>query len=459
MPLVNDFGQRVAWNSPGMNILQASVQKSVCELEDAVRYSPRVRSVLGYAKYGALKARRGTQAATANDVAWGIHALCSAIRYVGPSRLGAGIHGEVQQRLAQLDYSAVTWSKLVSKVADDPKMPKAILLKPWISERERGVIFSGFETNTAKLFRHLSPDALDEFSSKYTLIVAPTASPYSLLGYLVPFVWKSPVYSMISHAEELEDIRKMSPNYRTVELYASNWVEPNKFEPLPFEQRDIDIIMVASFGKVKRHHVLFEALATMPRKVNVTIVGQDQDGRTAEDIVRLAKAYGVDDQIRIVSNATYPVVSATLARAKISVLFSVNEGSSVIVTESLFAGTPMGLLERAHIGSRVFINEQTGRLFKERNLGQQLLEFLDSAPRMTPREWAVQNGLDCYSSGQRLNAALKTGATLDGAEWTHDIVTPCWAPDVQLARQQDAAWIAPERQRILERYGLTIGVL
>lgn len=440
-----------------MKEMQSIIHRHVNQLEDTLRYSAEVRMLVGYGKLAALKLLRSNSSNTSALVAR-IMLLCSAIRNVGPSRLGVGVHEKVNALVRELDPSRVDWSSLVPKV-EDARMPKAIVLKPRVSETERGVIFSAFETNTAKLFRHLDTAALRDFSSRYDLIVAPTASPYTLVGYLVPCAWNRPVYSLISHPEEFDDIPKMSPNYRTIRLFASSWVNPRSFTPLPFNERDIDIVMVASFGKVKRHHVLFDALRRMPRALRVTLVGQDQDGRTAADILKLARAYGVDEQLDIVSNADYPEVAHYLVRAKVSLLFSVNEGSSVIVTESLFANTPMGLLRRAHIGSRVFINDRTGVLLDESQLDTQLMSFLERASPMSPRTWAEENQIDCVGSTVHLNQVLRDHASRDGTSWTTDIIPCCWAPNVQPLRPEDAIRIKTEQRQILDRYGVTVGIL
>jgi glycosyltransferase involved in cell wall biosynthesis len=440
-----------------MNDMQSIIHRQVNKLEDTLRYSAEVRMLAGYGKLAALRLLRSNSTSTSALVARTL-SLCSAIRNVGPSRLGAGVHEQVNALVRELDPSRVDWSSLVPKV-EDTRMPKAIVLKPYVSQTERGVIFSAFETNTARLFRHLDATALRDLSNRYDLIVAPTASPYTLLGYLVPYAWNRPVYSLISHPEEFEDIPKMSPNYRTIRLFASSWVNPRNFTPLPLNERDIDIIMVASFGKVKRHHVLFAALRRMPRTLRVTLVGQDQDGRTAADILKLARAYGVEEQLTIVSNADYPEVAHHLVRAKVSLLFSVNEGSSVIVTESLFANTPMGLLRRAHIGSRVFINDRTGVLLDESELDTQLLSFLERAPRMSPRAWAENGLIDCDGSTAYLNQVLRDYALRDGNSWTTDIIHCCWAPNVQPLHPEDAIRIKSEQHEILDRYGVTVGIL
>jgi len=86
-----------------------------------------------------------------------------------------------------------------------------------------------------------------------------------------------------------------------------------------------------------------------------------------------------------------------LARGRVSLVFSRQEGACIAVTESLFADTPVGMFRNARVGSRAFINNQTGRLLDRRGLARQLAEFVDKADRFHPRRWAIAN-ISCHVS-------------------------------------------------------------
>src|SRR5208337_4855289 len=115
-------------------------------------------------------------------------------------------------------------------------------------------------------------------------------------NYVFPAAFPGVLFSLISHAEEVDVLPAISPNYAVVPLYASSWVDPRRFQPLPRSQRDVDLIMVANFAKFKRHFALFGALRHLPRQLRVLLIGQDQDGRTAETIRDEARCYGVADR-------------------------------------------------------------------------------------------------------------------------------------------------------------------
>jgi hypothetical protein len=129
----------------------------------------------------------------------------------------------------------------------------------------------------------------------------------------------------------------------------------------------------------------------------------------------------------------------------------------VAIAESLFADAPAAMLADAGIGSRAFINEQTGRFLDERHLARDLTEFVRDADRYRPRAWADAN-ISCYRSTQMLNELLKEKALALGQEWTQDILPMQWAPDPKLVRSEDRARLEGERADIISRYGLEIGL-
>jgi glycosyltransferase involved in cell wall biosynthesis len=250
---------------------------------------------------------------------------------------------------------------------------------------------------------------------------------------------------------------RMSPNLVVTPLYASSWVNPDLFQPIPKAERKWDLLMVANFAKFKRHHAFFGALRSMPKDLRVLLIGQDQDGRTAATIHDVARWYGVEDRFTLLSRQPYVEMAKHFCSARSSVVLSKREGSCVAIAESLFADAPAAMLADAGIGSRAFINEQTGRFLDERHLARDLTEFVRDADRYRPRAWADAN-ISCYRSTQMLNELLKEKALALGQEWTQDILPMQWAPDPKLVRSEDRARLEGERADIISRYGLEIGL-
>jgi len=424
-------------------------KRTAIELEDWLRYSPTVRGAIGrWMRFrDSWRSPRDAQARARS-----IRDLCSAARMTfHPGTLHA-INERIHARLAGLDPKQIDWTEFVPKF-DQPWMPRAVFVKPWLGPNERGILFATFEVEWIKLLKFAN---LEEFAERYTLIVAPTSAPFNLVNYAFPAAYPRPLFSLINHEEDMEIIPKISAKYRMIPLYTSHWVNPENYHPRPRGERDLDIIMVAAWGKVKRHHAFWQALRVLPPSLKILLIGQDQDGRSVETIQREAGYYGVANRFEMLTNAPHPEVLDRLCRAKISVLLSLREGSAVIVPESLFADTPVAMYHDAYNGSRSFIHADTGRLLEHARLGEQLMQLLADADRCRARAWAEEN-ITCFRSSTTMNAILKEHAVADGQAWTQDIFPMCWRPYPLLVHAADDARTEPDRRWMMERYGLKIG--
>jgi hypothetical protein len=199
-------------------------------------------------------------------------------------------------------------------------------------------------------------------------------------------------------------------------------------------------------------------LRELPRDYRVLLVGQRERGRDRDTLLGEAAAFGVRDRFDIRENVTDEELHHSFVRARISLILSRREGSCVAVVESMFANTPVGLYEDAEVGSRVFVNEHTGRLFRHDRLAAQLKDFVESSEQYQSRKWVMENGVDCVSSSRTLNEALKQHALNSGGEWTEEIAPLRWRPNPQYYDPKDAERLRPCYQEIESRYGIGIAV-
>ena len=421
------------------------------EREDSLRHNRWVRTALY--EYGMLKeaiaAPQDVQA-----VARSIDRLCQLARVAPTAQTKLRVEDKIHERIRLLNGRNFDWSEFTPSIAQR-RIPKAVVLKKWIGPREKGVIFISFEDQWVRLLRLAD---LKAFADRYTLVISPAWSPpHSLINCVFPNVFPDPVFCLISNTNDLQIFPRLSKKYQMVPLYACSWVNPEWYRAEPFENKDIDIFMLANFGKYKRHFALFKALRDMPPSVRVRLIGQNNEGRTADTLLSEADHYGVRNRFELKTNATDNEVFEAFRRAKVSLILSRREGSCVAVVESIFSGTPVGMYEDAEIGSRVTINEATGRLLQHHNLGAQLNEFIARAHRYRPREWALQHDISCFSSTVTLNQALKQHALASGREWTQDIAVHQWRPNPQLVCEQDKERLQPEYEYISSQFGVAIG--
>jgi glycosyltransferase involved in cell wall biosynthesis len=441
---------------PGGRILDmegpmiAAVKRLRLEFEDWLRYHPTVRGSL--CRFSLLRGRQPDPNDT-QGVARNIVHLCSVLRLAEDATLQRRLNALIVEQVRQLDPGRIDWREFVAEF-DDPRVNKSVILKPYVSPREKGVLFVAFEEKWIKL---LKPANYRELGERYAVVLSPSFSPPHVLStYAFPAIFPGPVFTLISHPKDLDYFARMSPNLIAVPLYASSWVNPELFQPLPRQEREYDLLMVANFGKFKRHQAFFRALRSMPPDLRILLIGQNQDGRTAETIRGSARWYGVADRFTLLSNVPYREIPKAYCNARASVVLSKREGSCVAIAESLFADTPAAILQEAGIGSRVFVNDQTGRFLDGKHLARDLTEFVRNADRYQPRQWAQQK-ITCRHSSRILNDALKQKAQELGHAWTQDIAPMQWAPDPGYLHVEDRARLEAERQDIQQRFGLDIG--
>jgi glycosyltransferase involved in cell wall biosynthesis len=340
------------------------------EAEDILRYNPTVRNTL--ARYKISKAAK-TRPSGMSDAVAKLRDLSGAARLASNEATVLAAEAEIQKLLAGLDPSKIPWEEVLPDPTSN-RITKGIILKPYVGPREKGVVFVSFENQMARLAK--STD-LRRFAERYTLVASPSwCPPHSVFTYLFPMVYPDRILSLISNRKDLTYFPRISSKYNMMPLYASNWVDPSEFRPIPKADKNIDIFMLANFAKYKRHYAFFRALQDVPRDFRVVLNGQSEPGRSRETLLNEAGAYGVRDRFELRENVTDEELHDNLVHAKTSVILSMREGSCVAVVESMFANTPIGLLEDAEVGSKAFITPQTGRLLKHANLGEQLTDFV-----------------------------------------------------------------------------------
>jgi glycosyltransferase involved in cell wall biosynthesis len=264
-----------------------------------------------------------------------------------------------------------------------------------------------------------------------------------------------PLFLCVSNAADDAAYRIASPAVRPSPLLASDWIDPRFYHPRPHDEREIDFLMVANFSRFKRHWLLFRALPEMPRDIRVTILGMATPDRTADVLRAEARAFGVKQELDIRTNVSIEEVAACQSNARVSLIFSRREGSCVATAESLFAGAPVGMMRDAHIGSRAYINNDTGVLLGYRRLAHQLLDFRDRSGTFRAREWADAN-ISAWKSSERLNAEMRDYARERNRPWTQDLAPMCWRYVPSYLNAADVERLQPAVDELAQRYNVRL---
>src|SRR6266853_4271476 len=237
------------------------ITRARLEAEDYLRWHPATRDLL---HHRVMRKARRRESQDTNAILRSVDQLCAATRLAPNARAMQQSEEMILERIQPIDMSKVNWREYVPDV-ERRHVEKAVVLKPRIGPKEKGVVFISFEDQWARLLWNCN---LKEFAESYTLVVSPTWSPpHSLTNYLFPAAYPGPIFCLISNTRDLHIFPRLSNRYLMVPLFASSWVNPDLYKPLPFDKRDISIFMLANFGKYKRHFLLFKALRQMPASV------------------------------------------------------------------------------------------------------------------------------------------------------------------------------------------------
>ncbi|HSJ03342.1 MAG TPA: glycosyltransferase [Verrucomicrobium sp.] len=326
--------------------------------------------------------------------------------------------------------------------AGDPALSRSLILKRPGSNGEKGVLYVAFEYNLYRLLQGLSDPT--EVLAQYDLILSTSWSPtsYALLEWALQKM-RGTLYLEASNPAEIAKLERFHPRIRCVGTMPCNWINPDFYAPKPHADRTYDVLMVANWAPFKRHFELFQALARLPQSLRIALVGQKEAGWTADSIVALARDLGAKQRLDIFESIPIQKVRELQCDSKTAVLMSRREGSCVAAVEALFANTPLGMRADAHVGSRNYVNEHTGRLFSS-SLGihHGLASLLEAAPRLQPRQWAIEN-ISCHHAIIQLNGTLQRHAEAQNLPWTQHLAAMCWNPYPTYVHEEDVERFRP----------------
>ena len=139
----------------------------------------------------------------------------------------------------------------------------SIILKPYISQNEKGILLISFENELKKLIKF---NKLDNIQSRYHIIFIPSwTGLYSTPLLKLAAHSKDRFYVMPVHKHEEQLCHKLGENCKPLPFNAASWVKSEFFSGYK-KVRDINCLMVANFGEFKRHWILFKALSKLPKR-------------------------------------------------------------------------------------------------------------------------------------------------------------------------------------------------
>jgi glycosyltransferase involved in cell wall biosynthesis len=300
---------------------------------------------------------------------------------------------------------------------DQTSLNRSIIVKPYISNNEKGILIVSFETELFKLIKLIN---FKEIVKRYNVVFMPTWQPfYSPEIFLYIINTERPLYIMPSSFDENKIVKKFNGKIRYLPFHAASWVNHNKYsEKL---KKDNDLLMVANFGKHKRHWLLFQAMSKMPNDVKACIIGVPTSDRKKENLIKEAKLFGIYDKVKIIERATNDELLSMLLRSKLFCALTYREGSYVSVAEAIISDTPVAMFSNAYIGTKAYINQKTGEfLSPKKDLSKQLVSILKNHSKYSPREWGIKN-ISAEINSKKFSKIMLEYSIKDKEQWTNGL--------------------------------------
>ena len=187
-----------------------------------------------------------------------------------------------------------------------------------------------------------------------------------------------------------DEVIARHPAMRTAVLpIGPEFASGSMFHPLA-TPKSYDIVYVAAAQAYKRHDILFDALAKLPRSINALCVFGYGELR---DSLR-ARAQELQINVDFIGPPGVPIadVNRLMNQAKIGVVCGIDDGAPAILTEYMLAGLPV-LANSALTCGLQYITPQTGRSATAEDFHLAISDMLgrlgDFAPRQTVLDrWA-----------------------------------------------------------------------
>ncbi|SFN82068.1 glycosyltransferase family 4 protein [Sphingomonas sp. OK281] len=160
----------------------------------------------------------------------------------------------------------------------------------------------------------------------------------------------------------------------------------DQFRPLG-TPKDLDLIYVAAAQPYKRHDILFDALARLPRDVRALCVfGYGEDADMLRD-----RARDQNLSIEFVGPPGVPIdeVNRLMNRAKFGVVCGIDDGAPAILTEYMLAGLPVLANAELRCGLQ-FILPETGMIASTNGFADAILTMRETTANFRPRDAVLE---------------------------------------------------------------------
>lgn len=194
---------------------------------------------------------------------------------------------------------------------------------------------------------------------------------------------------VITAAEwQSKEVNSRHPGLKTAVLpIGPEFASDSMFYPIE-SAKLYDVIYVAAAQAYKRHDILFDALAKLPRSIRALCVFGY--GEMAEALRARARDLHINVDFIGPPGVPFTEVNRLMNQAKIGVVCGVDDGAPAILTEYMLAGLPV-LANSALSCGLQYITPQTGRAASADAFHRGILDMLETLPEFSPRQTVIDN--------------------------------------------------------------------
>ncbi|WP_082480233.1 MULTISPECIES: glycosyltransferase [unclassified Rhizobium] len=188
---------------------------------------------------------------------------------------------------------------------------------------------------------------------------------------------------VLTGAEWQSDVvRARHPNMLTAILpVGPEFASDTTFYPLDLP-KTYDIIYVAAAQGYKRHDILFDAMARLPRSLRALCVCGYGD--MVDEFRHQIAQRDISVDIIDPPGVPFEEVNRLMNTARLGVVCGVDDGAPAILTEYMLAGLPV-LANSALSCGRQYITPETGRTATAENFHLAIADILENLSAFTPR--------------------------------------------------------------------------
>lgn len=170
-----------------------------------------------------------------------------------------------------------------------------------------------------------------------------------------------------------------------INLHAINAEKPLDRGAMGYSSEDLLIIMVAAFRIEKDHETLLRAIAKLPAKYKLILVG---DGERRKEIEDYIKSIQVEDRVKLLGIRND--VPRLLKTCDFAVISSYWEGFGLAAVEAMAAGTPV---IASNVGGLNQVVENGGVLFEQGNENELVKNIINLSENGLKRQSIIDSGI------------------------------------------------------------------